>query len=62
MINGYLFEYVFNYLNSNGNKNVVNLDDSYTATARDIIRFMDEIPGGFLIYRANDGEEIIYAG
>lgn len=61
MINGYLFEYVFNYLNSNGNKNVVNLDDSYTATARDIIRFMDEIPGGFLIYRANDGEEIIYA-
>lgn len=25
------------------------------------IRFMDEMPGGFLIYRASQGEEIIYA-
>lgn len=29
--------------------------------ACEVIRFMDEIPGGFLIYRANETEEIIYA-
>lgn len=27
----------------------------------DIIKFMDEMPGGFLIYHANGNEEIIYA-
>ncbi len=30
-------------------------------TARRLIRFMDEMPGGFLIYQADDKEEIIYA-
>ena len=25
------------------------------------VHFMDEMPGGFLIYRASQGEEIIYA-
>lgn len=29
--------------------------------ACELIRFMDEIPGGFLLYRANTAEEIIYA-
>ncbi|MEY8390168.1 ATP-binding protein [Lachnospiraceae bacterium 45-W7] len=29
--------------------------------AHEIIKFMDEMPGGFLIYRADDEEEIIYA-
>lgn len=30
-------------------------------TASGLIRFMDEMPGGFLIYKADDAEEIIYA-
>ena len=30
-------------------------------TACEMIRFMDEMPGGFFIYRADDQEEIIYA-
>lgn len=30
-------------------------------TAYELIRFMDEIPGGFLIYHADQDEEIIYA-
>lgn len=30
-------------------------------TVQEIIAFMDEIPGGFLIYRADESEEIIYA-
>lgn len=30
-------------------------------TAYEVIRFMDEMPGGFLIYCADDSEEIIYA-
>ncbi len=29
--------------------------------ARGVIRFMDEMPGGFLIYHANEEESIIYA-
>lgn len=30
-------------------------------SACEVIRFMDEMPGGFLIYRADGNEEIIYA-
>lgn len=30
-------------------------------TAYEVIKFMDEMPGGFLIYHADDKEEIIYA-
>lgn len=30
-------------------------------TAREIIQFMDEMPGGFLIYHADGDEQIIYA-
>lgn len=37
------------------------MNSEHLQTAREIIRFMDEMPGGFLIYRANDDEEIIYA-
>ena len=29
--------------------------------AESFVRFMDEMPGGFLIYRAGQGEEIIYS-
>ena len=37
------------------------LDMQSFQTAYEIIRFMDEMPGGFLIYRADGDEEIIYA-
>ena len=30
-------------------------------TAYDMMRFMDKIPGGFMIYRADGDERIIYA-
>ena len=30
-------------------------------TAREISRFLDEMPGGFLIYRADGAEEILHA-
>lgn len=30
-------------------------------TAREVLKFMDKIPGGFLIYHADGNEEIIYA-
>lgn len=56
---GNLIEYVLNYLN---NVNVENTtDEQYAETAREVIRFMNEIPGGFLIYRAYGEEQIIYA-
>ena len=31
------------------------------AYAKQVKDFLDEIPGGFLIYNANGGEEILYA-
>ncbi|MDE6851388.1 MAG: PAS domain-containing sensor histidine kinase, partial [Lachnospiraceae bacterium] len=37
------------------------LDMQNFQAAYEIIRFMDEMPGGFLIYRADGDEEIIYA-
>ena len=37
------------------------LEESGLQTARSFVRLMDEMPGGFLIYRADRGEEIIYA-
>lgn len=33
----------------------------YIGMAYELIKFMDEMPGGFLIYHANDDEKIIYA-
>lgn len=36
-------------------------DFKNSSPSDDIIKFMDEMPGGFLIYHANDNEEIIYA-
>lgn len=35
--------------------------DPEMRTAYEMIRFMDKIPGGFMIYRADGNEEIIYA-
>lgn len=44
------------------NKNQLNLQDSHDLQiAKEIIQFMDEMPGGFLIYHADDEEKIIYA-
>ena len=37
------------------------LNEQNIQTTYGLIRFMDEMPGGFLIYRADNGEEIIYA-
>lgn len=38
-----------------------NPDSPNIQTAREIIQFMDEMPGGFLIYYADQAEKIIYA-
>lgn len=35
--------------------------ESDSQTAQAFIQFMDEVPGGFLLYYADQGEEIIYA-
>lgn len=37
------------------------LDPQYIRTAHEVVKFMDEMPGGFLIYHADGDEEIIYA-
>ena len=37
------------------------LGAQYMDTAYQIKKFIDEIPGGFLIYRADEDEKIIYA-
>lgn len=37
------------------------MDMPNISTAYEVVRFMDEMPGGFLIYCADDSEEIIYA-
>lgn len=40
---------------------MVSVSDWKMQTAQGMIRFMDEMPGGFLIYHADKDEEIIYA-
>ena len=37
------------------------LNPSDIQRAQEIIKFMDEMPGGFLIYHADENEDIIYA-
>lgn len=37
------------------------LDDYSVQTAHQVIKFMDEMPGAFFIYHADDDEKIIYA-
>ncbi len=69
-----LIEYVLTLLNSSDNELLdiiqppqthtqpgIPLDTELPQTAREIIKFMDEMPGGFLIYHASGEEEIIYA-
>lgn len=36
-------------------------DTENVRTAYEVVRFMDEMPGGFLIYYADGGEQIVYA-
>ena len=36
-------------------------DGAEIRAAKDFISFMEEMPGGFLIYRADGGEDILYA-
>ncbi len=56
-----LIELILEYLGSTNdvNESVSDSLDQRTATA--LVNFIDEIPGGFLIYRAYGDEEIIYA-
>ncbi len=71
---GNIIENVLEYLNnvSDGNGELfdldnislsksANIDARYSEAITEFIRFMDEIPGGFLIYRATGDEEILYA-
>ena len=71
---GNIIENVLEYLSSvsNGNGELFDLDnislskaakvdDRYVEAVAEFIRFMDEIPGGFLVYRADGNEEILYA-
>lgn len=58
---GNLIEYVLNYLNVVDEKCYNFEQNADSETALEVMSFMDEIPGGFLIYRADGKEEIIYA-
>ena len=42
-------------------RDISEIDEHDIQAARDIMGFMEKMPGGFLIYRAAEGEEIIYA-
>ncbi len=71
---GNIIENVLGYLNSvsNGDGDLFDFDNislsaaakvdkKYVEAVTEFINFMDELPGGFLIYRANGNEEILYA-
>ncbi len=53
-------EHILNLLSALGNGGG-SLSEQERQTAREIARFIDEMPGGFLIYRAEGDEEIIHA-
>lgn len=72
----YLIEYIVTLLNilENNNMDVAHImeyndqtgffslmESQNIYTAYEVIKFMDEMPGGFLIYHADNDEEIIYA-
>ena len=56
-----LIELILEYLGSNKDVNEPVSDSLDQRTATALVNFIDEIPGGFLIYRAYGDEEIIYA-
>lgn len=63
-----LIEYILTLLNipekienSNETGSDCLLDSQYIRTAQGALDFMDEMPGGFLIYHADGNEQIVYA-
>ena len=59
-----LIEHVLSFLSGSkcgASSSGTRIDGMYLQTAREIRDFLEEIPGGFLIYRAGDDESIIYA-
>ena len=56
-----LIEHILNYFSSENDIDETFADPLYKQTALEFVRFIDEIPGGFLIYKAYGNEEIIYA-
>lgn len=66
-----LIDYILTLLNTYENKKIDSsieqdtqlppIKRQYIRLAYEIIKFMDEMPGGFLIYYAEQGEKIIYA-
>ncbi len=62
-----LIEYMLSLLISKDNTiDIENFDENLPVSenirrAYEVIKFMDEIPGGFLIYHADDEQNIIYA-
>ncbi|MCM1533499.1 MAG: ATP-binding protein [Corallococcus sp.] len=65
-VKGNIIENVLNYLgeaNFDGNELLEHQtsDNKQNSTILEVIKFMDEIPGGFLIYRADGNEDILYA-
>ncbi|MCI8805150.1 MAG: response regulator [Clostridiales bacterium] len=62
-----LIEYMLSLLISNNNNiDIENFDENLpeaenTRRAYEVIKFMDEMPGGFLIYHADNNKNIIYA-
>lgn len=58
-IQNHLIEYLLTLLNFPQNNDLNHLIER--KTAYEIIKFMDEMPGGFLIYHADNDEQIIYA-
>lgn len=60
-LTGNLIERLSRYLNGTRKTAAAEQLDKEEELAREIITFMDEMPGGFLIYRADEAEEVIYA-
>lgn len=57
---GNIVELILKYLGSDGTGETA-ADSLDKRMAAEFVNFIDEIPGGFLIYRADCGEDIIYA-
>ena len=56
-----LIEYIIDCIDSEGKLSVNDANSHHVGMAHELVRFINEIPGGFLIYHATGNEEIIYA-
>ena len=58
-----IIEYVITLLSASGGQSTLSKAETAACleTAYEIQNFLDEIPGGFLIYYADGDEEILYA-